>query len=44
MGVGMMHTTNQKIIFKRIQKKILHDESSNTTLGGMVKLDKQREQ
>jgi len=29
---------------KNPKEKILHDESSNTTLGGRVKLDKQREQ
>jgi hypothetical protein len=37
MGVGMMHTMNQRII---LGEKILHDESNNTTLGGIVKLDK----
>jgi hypothetical protein len=46
MSVGRIHTANQGTIIERIQGmkwfvELLHDELSNTTLGGIVKLDKQ---
>jgi hypothetical protein len=46
MSAGRLYTANQKTILERIQEmkwfvKLLHNESSNTTLGGFVKLDKQ---
>jgi len=45
MSAGRMHTANQRTIIERIQGmkwfvELLHDELSNTTLGGIVKLDK----
>jgi hypothetical protein len=43
MGVGMRHTS-EDTSEKNPKEKILYDESSNTTLGGRVKLDKQQEQ
>ena len=41
MGVGMMHTFNQRIILGRIQEISSSMESSYITLGGIVMLDKQ---
>jgi hypothetical protein len=38
------HNQSKNNSRKKLGDKILHDESSNTTLGGIVKLDKQREQ
>jgi len=38
------HNQSKNNSQKKLGDKILHDESSNTTLGGIVKLDKQREQ
>jgi hypothetical protein len=45
MSAGRMHTSNQRTILERIQEmndllKLFYDESSNTTIGGIVKLDK----
>jgi hypothetical protein len=38
------HSWSEDNSQKNLGEKILHDESSNTTLGGIVKLDEQREQ
>jgi hypothetical protein len=38
------HNQSEDNSQKNPGEKILHDESSNTTLGGIVKLDEQREQ
>jgi hypothetical protein len=45
MSAGRMHIANQRTILERIQEmkwfvKLIYDESNNTTLGGIVKLDK----
>jgi hypothetical protein len=42
MGVGMRHTSEDNSQ-KNPKEKIIYDESNNTTLGGRVQLDKQRE-
>jgi hypothetical protein len=45
MGVGMMHTTNQRITLRRIQeRKFFMMNQATPHLGGRVKLDKKREQ
>jgi hypothetical protein len=49
MSVGMMRTINEKTISQENPEdewlvKLIHDESSNTALGGTIMFGKQREQ